>query len=246
MQHHFIQPLLGFDFTELAITAVVLFFAVMKQLFDASSKSTKKSAAAMPGQPPQRVPPAAPKPPAPVGQQADALRSQVEEFLRRAGGSPQTNQAPAPAQRPVSEIEVLVRQPQRPPQPQSLADSRAMPSTMPSAPGEKQRGFRRGRRRQSVAEHVAERVTASTQTLAEKAAQLGQRLVVEDQQFESHVKSKFDHALGALGESDAKQAPAAAPAETPASQIAAMLANPAGVRQAMVVNEILRRPSDRW
>ncbi len=35
-------------------------------------------------------------------------------------------------------------------------------------------------------------------------------------------------------------------AETPAGQIAAMLADPAGVRQAIVLSEILNRPSDRW
>jgi hypothetical protein len=33
---------------------------------------------------------------------------------------------------------------------------------------------------------------------------------------------------------------------SPVGQIAAMLASPGGVRQAMVINEILRRPSDRW
>src|SRR4029079_1062187 len=125
------------------------------------------------------------------GQQADALRNQVEEFLRRAGGQPQTNQAPPPTQRPVSDIELLVRQPTR-------------PSQSASAPaGEKQRSARRGRRRQSVAEHVAEAVTASTQTLAEKAAQLGQRIATEDQQFDNQLKSKFDHAIGTLGAAEA-------------------------------------------
>src|SRR6478609_1983353 len=135
MQHLVIQPLLGFDFTELIITAIVLIAAVIKQLFDASSKTAKKTGPMMPAQPPQRAVPGGPKPVPAGGQQADALRSQVEEFLRRAGGQPQTNQAPPPTLRPVSEIELLVRQPQRQAQ---------LPS---AAAGEKQRTGRRSRRR---------------------------------------------------------------------------------------------------
>jgi hypothetical protein len=235
MHHLVIQPLLGFDFTELIITAVVLIFAVMKQLFDASSKTAKKTGTMMPAQPPQRPAAGGPKPVPPGGQQADALRSQVEEFLRRAGGQPQTNQAPPATQRPVSEIELLVRQPQR------------LTQLTSAASGEKQRMGRRGRRRQSVAEHVAEAVTASTQTLAEKANQLGQRIVTEDQQFDNQLKSKFDHAIGTLGEAEAPPSSVVTPnADTPASRIAAMFGNATGVQQAVMMNEILRRPSDRW
>lgn len=244
MHHLVIQPLLGFDFTELIITAIVLIFAVMKQLFDASGKAAKKAAGqSMPAQPPQRPVAGGPKPVPAGGQQADALRSQVEEFLRRAGGQPQTNQAPPPTQRPASEIELLVRQPQRSSQPQSLAGSRPMPS----AAGEKQRTGRRARRRQSVAEHVAESVTASTQTLGEKADQLGQRIATEDQQFDNQLKSKFDHTIGTLSEAEAPPSSVVTPnADTPASRIAAMFGNATGVQQAVMMNEILRRPSDRW
>jgi hypothetical protein len=99
-----------------------------------------------------------------------------------------------------------------------------------------------------VAEHVAEQVASRSQSLAEKTAQLGQRIVTEDQQFDTQLKAKFDHAVGTLTGiplAPAEQ-PAPRPVDTPARQIATMLANPDGVRQAVLLNEILRRPSDRW
>jgi hypothetical protein len=73
---------------------------------------------------------------------------------------------------------------------------------------------------------------------------------LEDQQFDDQLKAKFDHTVGTLTGSDVAAAEKAAQeanmAAMPAAQIAAMLATPDGVRQAIVVNEILRRPVDRW
>jgi hypothetical protein len=98
-----------------------------------------------------------------------------------------------------------------------------------------------------VAEHVEQQVAARSQSIAQKASTLGKRIVNEDQQFDSQLKAKFDHTVGSLSTA-APGSPeqAASSMTTPAAQIAAMLANPDGVRQAMVLNEILRRPSDRW
>jgi hypothetical protein len=229
MHTHFIQPLLAADFVHLAIVLVVLLLSVMKQLFDASNKSAKKNVKmTIQTQPPQKIQPTVgPKPPVLAGQQADGLRSQVEEFLRRAG-QPQGGQpSQAPAQRPVSEIEVLVK---------------------PPAPAPNRQRTVRRLKRQSVAEHVAETVTASTQTLAVKAEQLGQRIVNEDQQFDRDLKAKFDHTLGTLSDSTSTQPSTSPtqPTDTPAAQIAALLSNSTGMRQAVVVNEILHRPSYRW
>jgi hypothetical protein len=99
-----------------------------------------------------------------------------------------------------------------------------------------------------VAEHVAEQVTAHTQNLAEQASRLGQRIAAEDQQFDVQLKAKFDHTVGTLAgtavPSSAGQAPP--PVDSPAAQLASMLANPGTLQQAVLLNEILRRPSDRW
>jgi hypothetical protein len=104
------------------------------------------------------------------------------------------------------------------------------------------------RPRQSVAEHVAEHISAGSQSLSQHSSQLGRRIIHEDQQFDVELKSRFDHTVGTLAASRASDvSPTAPPAgDSPAALIAAMLARPDGMRQAVVLNEILRRPADRW
>jgi hypothetical protein len=73
--------------------------------------------------------------------------------------------------------------------------------------------------------------------------------VADDEQFDVQLKAKFDHTVGTLAASagSASDQPSGpAPRDTPAGQIAALLASPDGLRQAMVLNEILRRPADSW
>jgi len=241
------QPLLAVDLTHIAITLVVLFFAVMKQLFDSSKEANKKKTVANAGTRPQQ--PQAqlqPGPQGPVqgGGQADPLRSQVEEFLRRASKPPEKEPPRSqPQRRPPSEIELLVEGENR------LRTSPAAAAAKAAVAADKKRAARRPSKRQTVAEHVEEQVAARSQSISQNASTLGQRIITEDQQFDDQLKAKFDHRLGALSVTampltSAEQV-AAAPA-TPAAQIAAMLANPDGVRQAVILNEILRRPSDRW
>ncbi len=248
------------DWMQVVGALVVLVFAVMKQLLDASKKANAKKRPEAPAtriEPKQKSDSTMQKPQT-GGQQADQLRSQVEEFLRRAGRPPQAGKPPAPPdmpqQRPASEIEVLVSQPprlqERRPLAASLrpAESPPMP-TLPTPPSaNRQRSPRRAKEHhQSVAEHMAEQSAARERAKTAKASHLGQRIVNEDLQFDTQLKAKFDHVLGSLAESGSTtQSPPTPPPDTPASQIAALLANPEGVRQAVLVNEILRRPSDRW
>jgi hypothetical protein len=239
------QPLLAVDLTHVAITLVVLFFAVMKQLFDYSKESSKKKTIAEAGSRPQQPQPQ-PGPPRQVqgGGQADPLRSQVEEFLRRASKPPEkVPPRQQPQRRPPSEIELLVEGENR------LRTSPAAAAAKAAVAADKKRAARRPSKRQTVAEHVEQQVAARSQSIAQNASHLGQRIVTDDQQFDDQLKAKFEHKLGALSVTAAPltsaEQRAAAPA-TPAAQIAAMLANPDGVRQAVILNEILRRPSDRW
>jgi hypothetical protein len=98
-----------------------------------------------------------------------------------------------------------------------------------------------------VAEHVAEHVAARSRNLAEQASNLGRRIVQEDEQFDVQLKAKFDHPVGTLtGSARSAEEQILAPGTAAAANIAALLANPEGVRQAILVNEIMRRPSDRW
>jgi hypothetical protein len=255
------HPILLADIFELFGGVAGLIFLVMwviKQIVEAN-----KQAAPPRGRPPVAQQPQAKPAVQAAGRQADPLRDQVEDFLRRAGRGPQAGQ-PGPAQRrarPVggSEIEVLVDEAALPSQRGPLAEPLrpvdqpiAAPLSQSSSTTGKPRPQRKNisQRRETVAEHVTENVAAPSRAVAEQAARLGQRIIEEDHQFDVQLKAKFDHTVGTLTESTvtvAEQAAAgSANTTTPAMQIAAMLANPDGVRQAIILNEILHRPADRW
>ncbi len=258
-------PLAAVDLVHAAIMLVAVFFGIMKLLFESTKNANKKRPGAPAGaQQPQPKPQAgAPKPVQAAGQQADPLRSQVEEFLRRAGRPPQGGQEQSrpQQQRPASEIELLVDDASQSSDRRSRSESNrpdpltpgALPiaKPRPAAKSEPKRAAHRSvipKRRVTLAERAAEREEIRVGNLAEQPAHLGNRIIEEDKQFDEQIKAKFDHALGTLAGSGSSAAvqPSAPVADSPARQIAAMLANPDGVRQAVLLNEILRRPSDRW
>jgi hypothetical protein len=260
---HALPPILLADLVEVIASVAGLFGLLMwvvKQIVEANKQVG----------PPRGRPPGAPQPqPQPqggmkaAGQQADPLRNQVEEFLRRAGRGPQGNQQRGPQRRArsagSSDIEVLVdedtaaierkplAEPLRPTEP-SVAPPLPTRSSVPRKPSPLRRQV--NPRRETVEEHVAENVAAHTRALAEQASRLGQRIIQDDHQFDVQLRAKFDHTVGTLTESTITTAEQAAPPAAnealTAAQIAALLANPDGVRQAFVISEILHRPSDRW
>jgi hypothetical protein len=265
---HIAPPLIVADIVELLgslLGLVVLVMWVIRQIVEAN-----KQAGPPKGRPqvaPQPLQPQA-QPPAPrgaqqAGQQADPLRNQVEEFLRRAGRVPPGDQ-PAPAQRRVraaggNEIEVLIDDPAAMPERRPLSEPfRPMEQPATPAPRQPAAEVRKARptrqpaapRRETVAEHVADSVTAHSRALGEQSSRLGQRIIEDDRQFDVQLKAKFDHTVGTLtgsGVAAAEHAAAVAAEEARAAvQIAHLLASPDGMRQAIVLNEILRRPSERW
>jgi hypothetical protein len=258
MPQFFPAPLLA-DIGEV-IGAIValggLIFWVIQKIAEAN-KAVQKRPPRPVAAPPARA--AAPGVANAAGRQADPLRNQVEEFLRRANqGNPQKPGAPA-ARKPapaVREIELLLdEEPSQPPRrtvgaPLGTMQSRAAGEGKPAVSASDKRPERRSvipRKRKTLAERADERAAARTKSMAQHASSLGQRIIAEDQQFDVQLKAKFDHAVGTLASntvSETELVPVAR--ETPASQIAAMLANPDGVRQAIVLNEVLRRPTDRW
>jgi len=183
---------------------------------------------------------------APPPNQADALRSEVEEFLRRAQGKP-PRQAPAQAERP----------PQRPvreqPQPEEAVRSlvksgRDSPSGQPVR-GETaqppQKSARQGPvefrnlRDEGVAEHVSRHL--NTQDIADQSNALGYDIDQADERMESHLHERFDHDLGSLKHVDSSDE-LKLPAENMAKEIVAMFKNPAEMKKLIIANEILRRP----
>ena len=240
---------------QVALMLVAVFFGIMKLLFEASKNANKKS----PIKPQPLTGP--PKPQQAGGQQADPLRSQVEEFLRRAG-QPQGGQSQSRPQQqrrvseiaPVSDVDRVHVRP-------SLSESNrpdtftpgdpSVSQPRPAAKSDPKRTPRRSvtpKRRVTLAERAVEREEIRVSHLPEQPPHLGSRIIEEDKQFDDQLKAKFDHTVGTLSgaASSTGEPPASPTVDSPARQIAAMLTKPAGVQQAVIINEILTRPSDRW
>jgi hypothetical protein len=239
-----------------AVGLIALVLWVIQRIAEASKAMRPQPARGADGPMEAELQPAGQQP---VGQQADPLRNQVEEFLRRAGGQ-QGNQGGGPQRRmsPSQDVEVLLGE-------ESLSERRlpssqlrpagqrpAARSTAPKQPAPSdQRPARRSvvpKKRKSLAERADERSAARAKNLERQVSSLGKRVIEEDQQFDTELKAKFDHTVGTLADQTTVSPVELTPAEPSSSavQIAAMLANPDGVRQAIILNEILNRPSDRW
>jgi hypothetical protein len=216
------------------------------------------------------------KPQAAGEKPAGGLRSEVEDFLRRAGtqqpgGQPGQANRPAAAQRkpPVEKIEVLVdeqgrmierRRPAEMTRPAEarmpVAASAPRPAVAKSEPANQPRRPVTPPRepvakRESVAEHVRQHIDSGTRALAQQSSQLGQRIVKDDANFDIQLKAKFDHEVGTLASKERvtdtpSQSPVNTDTTSPAALLAAALASPVGVQQAVLMNEVLRRPIDRW
>jgi hypothetical protein len=94
--------------------------------------------------------------------------------------------------------------------------------------------------------------TTDTSDITANIDRLGDSVEIADDVMEAHLKEVFDHRLGSLqkdaiansaGQSAAKKTGKAVPAPV---GFAALFANTGSVRQAIVLNEILQRPADRW
>jgi hypothetical protein len=191
----------------------------------------------------------------------DPLRQQVDDFLRRAerqtatvptqatvGTATPSATRPSPADR--DRIEILLpsastRPPQSPPQrPAAAAGPAPPPRTQnPTRPPQAPK-----RRSQTVAEHVAEHVTSAAKQIGDEASRLGERVASVDKQFGAQLQ-KFDHEIGTFGDRRGALAQApqrAAEVVNPALEIAAMLSGGDGMRRAVILNEIFRRPEERW
>ncbi len=167
------------------------------------------------------------KPPADPGSQ---LNAEIEQFLKRA--------TQKRGERPMRE-RAAGSQPKAPPRPPREEPVDVEPI--------ERRGFNSVAA--SVEKHMANR------GFSERAEHLTDDISRADEQMEEHLQKAFGHRVGTLP-SDAASA-AAAPvndAETAvtfqpsgvAASLAAALATPQGMRQAVVLSEILARPEHRW
>ena len=195
----------------------------------------------------------------------ETIRSEVEEFLRRVGqemegGARQEKRRPPTGQQPrrrEPRIEVLgdedgigvdnrSRQKHRRPQPaRQVSDTnrREPIVSTPAARDEIQRG-------ETVAQHVAEHMKRGE--FDERASHLGEDLAQTDERLEARLHQKFDHGLGSLAarrmarEAEDLALKNVRPASSQAADVLKLLSSPQGVQQAVIISEVLKRPTDRW
>lgn len=96
-----------------------------------------------------------------------------------------------------------------------------------------------------VGREVQRRLRGSEE-IAQRTSQLGKQVDAAQEKLQEHLKEVFDHELGRL--SKTASSTAATPHEKPLpdvtlEELRAMLQSPQSVRDAIVVAEILRRPS---
>ncbi|MGI9429931.1 MAG: hypothetical protein ACR2NM_14815 [Bythopirellula sp.] len=214
------------DIFENIIGAIFVIFWIAVQILGGRQDAKKKQKPPR-QRPPQRQPAdlgqpvnlagGEPRPPGPPNQE-EALRNEVEEFLRRAQGKPPQ---PKPVPQPAA---VRKPQPPRPTPPRKAPVAPVKPRTL---------------RNEGVAEHVARHL--STQEMAQRTKTLGAEVALSDDRLESHLHEKFDHKLGRLQHHDAADEEKLQAANV-AAEVAAMLRSPQGMRQLIIANEILRRP----
>jgi hypothetical protein len=221
-----------------AIVPIVFLIYALIQLF------TAKGAQPPARKPPRRVPPEQAerplKPQQPpikaAGTPQAQLNAEIEQFLKRA------NQRRERSRR---ESEPSLKAPPKP-APRTIAAPPAGQQPAKAAPAARQQ-----RDLSTVAESVEKHLAGRGFT--QRTEHLADDIVRADAQMEEHLKSKFSHKVGRLGDEAAAAevmpatdaAPSAIPAEA-SSAMAALMANPQNVRQAFILGEILARPEHRW
>lgn len=97
----------------------------------------------------------------------------------------------------------------------------------------------------TVAESVRQHL--DTSDFSARASQLADADIArDDAERAAHLKQVFDHQVGRLADTSAQQASPATKEPAAAASLAALLANPQSLKQAIVLQEILNRPEQRW
>jgi hypothetical protein len=254
------QPLFA-DFGDVLQLLFLLLFFLIGPLINQMGKAKKAAK-----QPAQRMPgPVPPRPPqAPQGGKK-ALEAEIEEFLRQAQKRQPQGQA---AQQP-QQLRQQRPPRQQPPQPrpprQRLAEQRRPGAAKPEpirrlVQRPEQHGARSGSQLgEGVAEHVEQHIKSKPVT--DHAQQLGRAVGQADENVESHLHEVFDHQLGSLGPSTAettelregtdsqvwenleqRRARESATHADRTTDIVRLLRSPMGMREAIILGEILKPP----
>jgi len=183
----------------------------------------------------------------------DPLTDEIEKFLKEA-----QRRRPGPVQpgaaRPVPGRPA---RPQGPYHPQGSSPSQGPATPQGPAAARPRDEVVQAEVIDTVADHVRTHVPAAH--FGHLGSELGREVKDVDARMEEHLHNVFDHRLGRLAGSEASavEPSAAAPGPTTtgpaqavsqniAANLVVMLSRPDGVRQAVLVSEILGRPEQRW
>ena len=236
------QPILAaVDWIQIVIFLFIVISSLVGQVVKAFQDRKKGQAPRRPLKPP--VPPAPdvavggrPQPVRPAPPKKRPLEEEIEAFLRGVTSEKAPSKPPtqvAKSNRPPVRAEVKPR----PPAPRRRPSPATSDSDFPSG--------------ENVEQHVRKHLIQGG--LQQRDSHLGELIGQSDERIESHLKDVFDHGVGQLdrqptGGRIAEGTDAAAwdertGAVSPlATQLHQMLANPEGLRSAIVLAEILRRP----
>lgn len=190
----------------------------------------------------------------------EAIRSELEEFLRRVQGDQGPQPEPEPVAREAAMAEVAPAGERRIEVFEDEPEERPVRRQLDPFEEPVRRREKPPATVQDPEPVVLEPVTASTSVssvearhlpesqLAEHATHLGERIAGSDDRLQARLDAKFGKSMGTLDaeRKQAEKSEASAGEPTPAQRVAEALASPTGVRDAVVLNEILRRPTDRW
>jgi hypothetical protein len=213
------------DIAELVIGIIVFVVVILSKLVGMVNQQKPPVGAGQPKPPPKPAP-------------RDALSNEIDDFLRRAAQRRQQNQSAGPPRRPPAAERA--KPIQRPAEQPASAEVVARPMG-------------------DEVERSLKKFTEEKKQFEQRAARLGGEVAQADDKIEAHLKEKFSHRLGTLerqpGVTAAPLAPqpttdAGAPtvtvSATAAAGFAALLTTADNIRQAVVLTEILNRPTDRW
>lgn len=240
-----IPVLVAADWWEIAAGAIFFVLYGLGQLLTAREEAQKKKARK--GRPKPQPPKPQAGAPARPANQADPLRAEVEEFLRRAEGKPAQRQRPAQPKPATTRRQPVA--PQKPVETRSISRPLSETTRQPSQPARPTTRSPKtpqplqpvDLRRESVVEHVARHV--STRNIEEHTSHLGEEVAQADEQLESHLQEAFSHTLGSLQH---REQEVVVKGDSIAEELHDLLSQPAGMRQMIVASEILNRPKDRW
>jgi hypothetical protein len=229
-----ILPALGVDeLIQIAIFVIIVISAIAGQIISARNKD--KGRAPM-GRPQGQPPPGGRPPGDPAG-----MQNEIDAFLRRAGAK-----RPPGAQ---VEVEVIDPAPAQP----AGQQGRRLAEPLPAELADAEQPLGRG-----VAKHVQQHIGGEH---FHDTDRLGETIEQADDRLESRLHDVFDHRVGRLAETKpaTELAPAALPSgpdaggasdpqteqagRLPAAAILDVLRSPQSVRQAIILSEILRRPT---